>query len=217
MISLIIPCYWETQGLIETTKNCIRSLQDTPLDELIVIDDGSRINAEIMLREWKPWQKVTKFIRREDNGGYSKASNDGLRASQGDIIIIGNNDLVFTENWLRGLLKVLEEGFDIATCWTSDQNYILDDVIREGDKFGSLFAMNREVYEKLGGFDEQFKGYFADTDYRQRAKDAGFRIGINQGLVINHLAKATYKVTDPNDDEFLKAQRLYEAKYGYAD
>jgi GT2 family glycosyltransferase len=205
--SLIIPCYFLNSKYVDMTNKCIESLDDRP-DEVIIVDDGSPYPYVKRL----PYK--AKFITRKENGGYATAVNDGMAAATGDILVLGNNDLVFHTGWLDDLLSVLHEGFDIATCWTSDQRYILDDVIKEGGKFGSLFAMKREVYETIGGFDEQFRGYFSDLDYRRRVLDAGFRIGMNHGLVVQHEAKATYKKTDPNDDEYLRSMRLYEIKHG---
>lgn len=189
MVSLLIPAYYANEELKKMTELCIESVGDG-IDELILQIDPV-------------------------GEGYSKTINKALRASTGDILVLGNNDLLFPKNWLTGLLKVLDEGFDIATCWTSDQDYELDDVVKEGGKFGSLFAMKRTVYDTIGGFDEQFTGYFTDTDYRLRAEWAGFRIGMNCGLVVQHEAKATYKVTDPDDTEYLRASRLFEAKHGF--
>lgn len=189
--SLIIPAYHPTKELEAMTLACIDSIVDVP-DEIIVQLD-------------------------EVGEGYSKTTNKALRLAKGDILIVGNNDLTFPEKWIAELLKPLNNGYDIATCWTSDQKDIeVKQKIEGGAKFGSLFAMTREVYETLGGFDEQFKGYFSDTDYRRRALDAGFAIGKNLNLVVQHEAKATYKQTDPDDNEFQEAKLLYEIKYGYA-
>lgn len=208
MISIIIPAYYYNQELVDMTADCLYSIYATTDDdyEIILVDDGSPIRA---------LHEVSDIdIRLPDNQGYSAAVNAGLEAADGEIIIIGNNDLIFENNWLRGLLKVLDEGFDVATCWTSDQKYKLDAVIKEADRFGSLLAMKREVYDTIGGFDEQFRGYFTDDDYRQRINQAGFTIGKNHNLVVEHVAKATYSVTDPEDNEFELAKRLYEIKHG---
>lgn len=218
MVSLILPCYWLNEDLIEMTIECLNSLNETTDDEpeqVLIIDDGSPVT--LYLEDDTDFVQRFDTIHLEKNKGYAGAVNAGLFHAEGDIIVVGNNDLVFTENWLRGLLKVLEEGFDIATCWTSDQGYKLDDVIKEGGKFGSIFAMNRMVYDTIGGFDEQFRGYFSDADYARRAAAEGFRVGMNHGLVIGHKAKATYKQTDPTDSEYLRSMRLFEAKWGEVD
>lgn len=207
MTSIVIPAYYATQELVEITAKCLRSLHLTELpDQIILVDDGSPIQAT------QDFSDID--IRLPENQGYSAAVNAGLEAAQGDIIIVGNNDLTFHENWLTELLRVLDEGFDVATCWTSDQKYKLQDKIEQDAKFGSIFAMKREVYEQVGGFDEQFRGYFADDDLRKRMLEAGFTIGKNCNLVIEHLAKATYDVTDPDDEEYQRAKILFEIKHG---
>jgi hypothetical protein len=155
-----------------------------------------------------------QLILIEAAQSYTVNVNNGLRAATGDILIVGNNDLIFTERWLDGLLIILKD-YDIATCWTSDQDVKLEAKVEDNAKFGSLFAMKRKVYETIGGFDEQFKGYFADLDYRERALKMGFSIGKNLNLVVQHKAKSTYAVTDPKDQEYLRSMRLFEAKYGY--
>ena len=190
MISLIIPALYANKELMEMTQRCIDSI--------------GFFNGEIILQV------------DEDGSGYSYTTNRALERADGSILVVGNNDLIFHENWLVELLFPISLGCDIATVWTSDQdNIVLEDRIEYDAKFGSLFAMTRSVYETLGGFDEQFKGCFTDTDFRRRALDNGFRIGKNLSSVVHHEAKATYKVTDPDDNEFLKAQMLYEIKHGF--
>lgn len=184
--SLIIPAYHANKDLWLFTRRCLDSV----------------------------WQVQVQLILIADNEPYTVNVNNGLRAATGDVIVVGNNDLTFRGNWLGQLLDVLNKGYDIATCWTSDQDYKQSDKIEAGAKFGSLFAMRRKVYETLGGFDEQFKGYFSDLDYRRRALDAGFTSGKDLGLVVKHAAKATYRQTDPDDSEYQRSMRLYEAKWG---
>lgn len=202
-VTLIIPCYWVDKDLVAMTGECVYSAGR--VDETLIIDDGSPIEVEM----------PGKIIRQEKNGGYSKAVNAGLEAAIGDILVVANNDLTFPENWLAQLLWPLDMGFDIATCWLSDQSPDLEDRISSGDKFSALFAMHRGVYDVLGGLDEQFRGYFSDTDYRRRALNVGLKIGMNRSLVVGHQSKATYRRIDPQDNEYLEASRLYEIKHGF--
>lgn len=208
-VSVIIPVYATNEDLVKMTDACLYSifLSTPPGTEVIVVDDGSPVSYD---------PDVGRLITMPVNGGYSKAVNEGLKKAKGDILIVGNNDLIFKKGWLDALCVILEN-YDIATCWTSDQKVNLRTTVEvERDaKFGSLFAMRRKVYETLGGFDEQFRGYFADLDYRERAMNARFTIGKNLAFVVDHKAKATYAQTDPNDDEYYRAMRLFEAKWGY--
>ncbi len=217
--SLIIPAYFYDSDIALMTSQCLMSACGDKPDEVILVNDGSPPGNDIIstLQPLYSLGVLDVRIDRETNGGYSAAANDGLRAATGDVIIVGNNDLTFHTSWLTGLLKPLRDGYDIATCWTSDQDVKREYGIEDDAKFGSLFAMTRSAYERLGGFDEQFRGYFADLDYRNRALDMGLKIGKNLHMVVDHLAKATYKKTDPDDQEYLKAMRLYEIKHGEVD
>lgn len=213
-VSLIIPCYWYSAELEFMTVRCLKSVHD--LDnkiEKILVNDGSPSMGKISDLHVLYSDLINKRIDRPVNGGYSAAVNSGLEIAEGDIIIVGNNDLEFPRKWLPELLCVLEDGYDLATCWTSDQDYVRRPEITEGGKFGSIFAMKRQILDTIGGFDEELS-YFADDDYRKRLTDAGFKIGFNRSLVINHQAKATYSKVDPDDSIYQRCKLIYQAKHG---
>lgn len=188
-VSLVIPAYYIDESYVAMTERCVAS-EGGEADELLLQVD-------------------------ERGSGYSKTVNTALEAAQGDILVIGNNDITFHQNWLVELLLPLQAGYDISTCWSSNQPYTLEDRIEADAKFDCLWAMRRAVYEKIGGLDERFRGYFADTDYRRRALNMGFRIGKNCSMVVEHVSKATYRATDPTDEEYKQAMKLYELKHGF--
>lgn len=209
--SLIIPCYFASEYLIDMTVQCISSLRHGVPDEVIIVDDGSPLDPTEL------GVVFNNYIRLEDNGGFAKAVNTGLEMASGDILIISNNDVVFTPKWLTGLLKPLYEGFDLSTIRTSNHTTETEDKITEGDKFDAIWAMKRHVYEKIGRLDESFGNYFEDTDYRKRAENAGFRIGKNHNAMVYHESKATVKIVDPTDSYYHTAMERYKIKHGQVD
>lgn len=212
--SIIIPAYFADESFIEMTQRCLDSLNYGRPDEVIVVDDGSPIQ-HIGLTGYDD------VVHHIQNLGYAAAVNSGIRSGglrkfkpTGDVFIIANNDIIFTPGWLEAILKPLEQDYDISSIRTSDNGWDTEDKVTEGDKFGSLFAMKRGVYEALGGFDETFRGYFTDLDYRRRALNAGFKIAKNHNHLVEHQAKATYTVVDKEDKEFVEARQLYIDKWG---
>lgn len=181
------------------TVGCLDSLEYERPDEVIVVDDGSPVDSGL------------DVVKRETNGGFARAVNTGLEIAEGDILIISNNDTVFTLGWLTGLLRPLYE-YDISTIRTSNHTTELENKITEGDKFDAIWAMKREVYETIGGLDESFGNYFEDTDYKDRAEKAGFRVGKNHNTMIYHESKATMRVVDPSDSYFNTAKRIYNSR-----
>lgn len=180
------------------------------IDDVILVDDGS------------PYRYMTegpnlRTIPLAENHGFPYAVNRGLEAATGDILIISNNDIIFNPGWLTGLLKPLEMGYDVSSIRTTDcDGWITEDKITEGDKFGSLWAMKRKVYDTLGGLDESFgRGTFEDLDYRRRALDAGFKIAKNHGSLVEHLGRVTFDRIDPEHGLFESNKTKFKDKWGF--
>jgi GT2 family glycosyltransferase len=209
-VSLIIPCYHATHDLLVTTLACLNSLNETDApDEVIVVDDGSPLKLGGI-------DDVILLTRRK-NGGYAAAVNTGLKEATGNIIVICNNDVVFLQpQWLEELIKPLKLGYSIASIRTTDSDgWLTEDKITEGDKFGSIWAMKRDVYETIGGLDETFgKGYFEDLDYHKRAEDSGFKIAKNHAGIVEHIGKATFRIVDPSDRSYATARARFKEKWG---
>jgi GT2 family glycosyltransferase len=53
---------------------------------------------------------------------------------------------------------------------------------------GAFMAMRREVFDRLGGFDEGFFLYWEDADFCRRAKDAGWRTLYDPAVAVVHAA-----------------------------
>lgn len=201
-VSMVIPCYWDNQHLVEVTKRCISSLAFSAANEILIVDDGSRI--KLTKADIAPID--LQIITREHNGGYAAAVNTGMKEAIGDIFVIANNDLVFIQpDWLDKLLHpIYNDEADISLIsqtdtdgWTPEEKYT------HNAKFGALWAITREAYERLGTLDERFgKGYFEDLDYWHRAQDKNMVIIKNHAGIVEHIGKQTFKLVDEDDKLF---------------
>src|SRR5437899_10482713 len=101
-VSLVIAVY----NQLHYTRQCLESIaRNTELPyELILVDNGSTDGTREFLSNFKD-----KVITNETNLGCAKAWNQGVRASEGDVIGILNNDIVVTPGWLAALLRFMEE------------------------------------------------------------------------------------------------------------
>lgn len=187
-VSAIVPALFVDATFVDMTATCMRGLFS--LHELVVI--GSK-------------------------RGYAENVNTGLRIATGDILLICNNDIEFIQyGWLDHLLQPLHDGYDISSIRTTDSDgWTTENRIEEGAKFGSIWAMKREVYETIGPLDESFgKGYFEDLDYQKRAEDAGFKVAKNHAGLVEHKGKATFALVDPEDTAYQLAMERFRAKWG---
>src|SRR5437667_7422962 len=56
---------------------------------------------------------------------------------------------------------------------------------------GACFAIRRELFERLGGFDERFFLYYEDLDLCLAASSAGWQVVYFSGAVAEHIGGGT--------------------------
>lgn len=92
-------------------------------------------------------------------------------------------------NWLIGRTNHLESNNltiqPASPAGRQFNNSIIDYVS------GCCMLVKREVFEKIGLFDERFFMYFEDADFCTRAKKEGFKIKVNPHVIIDHLLAAS--------------------------
>lgn len=206
-VSIIIPAYYIDDSYVEMTQDCVNSVKATCTPhEIIVVDDGSPVVAEI---------DFATNIRLKDNKGYAGAVNAGFEASTGDVTIVLNNDTLATEGWFEALTEPLTD-YDIMSIRTTDcDGYNKADIITDGDKFGSCWAIRSSVFRDLGMLSTDFgRGYAEDLALWHDALEKGLRIGKNHNGTIFHEGKKTFKVVDPDDTYYTDALMAYKNKYG---
>ncbi len=81
----------------------------------------------------------------------------------------------------------------LENMWLSDgyRRWPHDAVRRVDFVIGACMLVRREVYEKVGGFDERFFMYSEEADWQRRIHDAGWEIAFTPGARITHLGGAS--------------------------
>ena len=105
LASIIVPCW----NQLEFTRHCFNSLRRyTRLPwELVVIDNGSTDGTKDYLAGVQDMSPVPVTIVANDrNVGFPAAINQGLRQARGEYLVLLNNDVVVTENWLDHLIAL---------------------------------------------------------------------------------------------------------------
>src|SRR5208283_2547541 len=80
LVSIIIPYYQQPAFLAESVRSA--KAQSYPNIEIIIVDDGSPVSAEPLLKKIKGIK-----LLRTNNGGVSAARNLGFQISSGDYLI----------------------------------------------------------------------------------------------------------------------------------
>lgn len=209
----IIIAVWNRK---ELTTRCINSIfANTHCDyKLIIVDNASDPPTRDYLAALEASHKdKIILIRNEENLGYPKAVNRGIRASSADYACIINNDIIVFDGWLEEMIAVAQSSVDIGIVnpsnnfgrkkpWNkSYQQYASEMTVGEKGQYsetaspvGFCYLIKREVINKIGVWDERYSpGYFEDTEYALRANKAGYRSVFAKGAFVFHFEHSSFK------------------------
>lgn len=78
---------------------------------------------------------------------------------------------------------------------------------------GAAMFIRKEIFQKLGGFDEKFFMYFEDIDLCKRARLAGFKVLYFPEFMIKHFGGKSFLDRKTQKVYYRKSQRRYFRKY----
>lgn len=222
MVSIIIPCL----NNADLTRDCINSIRAyTPEDhEIILIDNGSIDETPELLNDLARGRLNYIVLRNDTNIGFPRAVNQGILFSKGEHIVILNNDVIVSPEWLTGMLECMNSAPDIGIVGPRTNNISGRQIFRDGTysnqfefvEFARSFRnsykghydswwrivffctlIKREVFEKIGVLDEQFSpGNFEDDDFCIRSVLGGYRNVICNDVFVHHFGSASHKDID---------------------
>ena len=123
VISLVVPCYNETQALplfMAEVQRVIALMPDVTA-EVILVNDGSSDDTLAMMREMKKQYGFVRYLSFSRNFGKESAILAGLSAAKGDWAAVMDADLQDPPSLLPEMLRAIrEEGYDcVGTCRTT--------------------------------------------------------------------------------------------------
>lgn len=270
-ISVIVPVYNRLEHFRALFLCLLR--QKKQADELIITDDGSSQKVLDFISDLIPKaQFKVKHIYQEDKGfRKTRALNNAVRNSTGDLLIFCDQDLIFGEEYIETIANNIKNNIFLmgrAHHTTEDEkNIILSDIeninsyneiikklpakyIETIDKMlkedrkrriiktlrlakrgirlvGMSYALMREAYLKVNGYDENYVGWGQeDDDFGNRLTVAGINgkelITQNIQLHLWHYSDPT-KIHSANEEYYYKrkekifSKKDFFCKKGYED
>jgi len=184
-------------NLSEVTRSLLKSLflftDPKYLKDIILVDNGSTDDSPSLVQEFG----IQTYVRNNENTGFSHAVNQGIVLAKGDLIAIWNNDTEVNESWLEPLLENFGDyymiGADVVEPVTMSIEKYRNTVSSkfEGTRVdfakGAPWIFKREVFEKIGLFDERFfPAQCEDSDFLLRMSLAKMKHGKYTGSVLFH-------------------------------
>lgn len=211
-VSIIIPVF----NQFEFTYNCLRSIlknsgRKIPYEVILADDCSTDITCQI-----EQVVKNIRYIRTPENYRFLKNCNYAAREARGRYLLFLNNDTQVQENWLEPLVSLLDKNPSIGMtgsklvypdgrlqeaggilwkdgsawnfghgnnpalpeyCYVKNVDYIS----------GASIMIRKDLWEKLGGFDETFApAYCEDSDLAFSVRKAGFKVVLQPKSVVVH-------------------------------
>ena len=211
LVSIVIVA-WNSRLDLE---GCLSSLhqQDYSPCEVIVVDNASTDGTVEWLTTAYP---DVHILPNKQNDGFAAGVNQGFAAARGEVLVELNPDTTVEADWLFPLVEavqqpriglatsrvmLMKEPTRINACGNEMSLTGLTFCIGVGEKAerfaqeailpvpaisGAAFAMSRDCYQTIGGFDADYFTYFEDTDLSWRARLAGFDIVLATKSVVYH-------------------------------
>ena len=240
-LSVITPLF----NRLELTRACQESLERTLAGwdyEWILIDDGSTDGTRDWLRTL-PDDGKTRVVLNDIPRGYAANNNLGVGLARAPLLCLLNNDTVLTPGWLEPMAQLARLLPD-AGCVGNVQREPIGGLIDHAGIFFDLEAgthhaakneavapredylqwpavtaaccvVRREVFLKVGGFDEAFRNGGEDVDFCLRAGRRGYRHFVaNRSLIYHHVSASPGRTRHETENDRIFRERWLPALQG---
>lgn len=209
-VTVIIPNYRGEKFI----GDCLKSLEAQSykdFDVIMVDNDSGDGSIDLVKRDF-PWVEI---ISLEDNFGFSRAVNEGIKKSDTPFVLLLNNDTKAERSFVEKMLSAIKRDERIFSASAKMLQMMAPDKIDgAGDLysvFGWAFARGkdrsasrytkrcdifascggaaiyrRSILDEIGWFDEFHFAYLEDIDIGYRARIMGYRNVYEPEAVVYH-------------------------------
>jgi hypothetical protein len=221
-LASIVIVTWNGRQYLEPCLDAVAA-QEGADAEVILVDNGSTDGTAAFVRRRFPW---VRLVALAENRGFAGGNNAGVREARGRFIVVLNNDTVPETGWLAALLRGRDAGGPNALAssrivYMHDPRVIDsagDGLLRWGGAFkrhhgasveaaaesrevfgvcGAACVIPRQVFDELGGFDEDFFVSHEDVDLSYRARLLGYPSLYVADAVVRHHGSVTLGRVSP--------------------
>ncbi len=224
VVSLILP-YWKRQeAATKALKSIEKHYSGMKNLEIVLVDDVS--DEPFVPPDVDLYLRVIHVPLHLGRGSLSRTLNIGVANSTGRRIILSMSEVIHEEPVIESLLDSLNSPNDyaLAAAWCPEQDAwhchssLEPPFTPNGTGFAWLGAMTRELYDRAGGFDEDYqdgKGNspFEDCDFVRRMVKAGANFIHRDDLIVIH--PKTGATVDVPVEAFVRNEKLYYSKWPY--
>jgi GT2 family glycosyltransferase/glycosyltransferase involved in cell wall biosynthesis len=240
VVSVVVVNYRGADDTLACLRT-LRDELDWPAEalELICVDNASDDGSAQRIAAAVP---QARLIRSATNTGFAGGCNLGVSHATGAIVGFLNSDARPHRNWLGAAVEVLHQDRGVAAVaskvldWDGERiDYVdggltwygmgykphvgkLDDGAHDTARdvlfgTGAALVIRREIFERLGGFDERFFMFCEDVDLGWRLNLRGYRVRYEPRSIAYHRHHASLHGADPARETYLLERNALAALY----
>lgn len=216
-VSVVIPNYNGEEILGKNLPKVLEAISSSGMKntEIIISDDNSTDNSIEVINKFIGENKKSEtkiiLLTANINKGFSTNVNRGVKAANGDILILLNTDVVPSRYFIEYLVPHFDDEKVFAVGCLDESIEKEKTVFRGRGKgkwekgflvhsaadvdlssetlwvSGGSGAFRKSIWDKLGGLDELYDPfYWEDIDMSYRALKSGFKIVFEKKSVVRH-------------------------------
>jgi len=240
-LSIIIVDYKSQKYLLPLVFDLEKRLAHLKFEIIIVDNDPTSDSASIFRQKFSDFNNVL-VIKAEKNKGYGTGNNFGAKKARGKYLLLLNPDTEICDDTIEKMLDFLSKHSEIGALspliYQPDGENLQDHFFAnfqslagttikrwQGKKAdlskkyfyaemitGAAMMMRRDLYEKVGGFDENFFMYIEDDDLCRRISDLGYKNAVlTTAKIIHHEGKSS--TSFEKKKYYYKSQDYYWQKH----
>ena len=231
----VLVLNWNGEAVLPA---CLASLDalEPPVDEILVVDNGSTDGSRAWLRDHRQDRLRTLFL--DENRGYAGGNNAGLETIDTDIVVLLNNDTEAEPGLIGNALRHFEDDtVGMVACKTlrhhqrdtidkvghlifpdgtnrgrgtgdpDDGRY--DDVEEALWSDGSGAFYRTSMLDEIGFLDARFFLYGEDAELGMRARWAGYRCIYEPDSIVYHHHSAGLGRYSPEKLYYIERNRFW--------
>jgi len=185
-VSVVIPCYNYAKYLVQAVESVLaQTWQDF---EILVVDDGSTDDSLAVARslERRHGKRGLRVIAQANSGQPAISRNNAIRQARGRFVLPLDADDMLAPTCVARMVEVLEADatvsmvhgdvlcFEDAKIWYQNSAEWDSQEIAAGNRQAYASMYRREVWDKVGGYRTNVRGY-EDWDFWIGCAEAGFK------------------------------------------
>ncbi|MCP1101359.1 GT2 family glycosyltransferase [Aequitasia blattaphilus] len=214
-VTIVIPNY----NGIKFLNHCLSSIQEkNTLDvDVIIVDNASEDGS---IQEARREYPHYEYILLDKNYGFSRAVNEGIKRAKTPYVLLLNNDTEIEYGFVEELLSSIKKNdkvfsvealmiqynnrnkvdsagtFYNAMGWAyaRGRDKDVENYRTEINTFAACAGAaiyRREVFKKIGLFDESFFAYLEDIDVGYRGRIAGYKNKVEPKARVYHIGSGS--------------------------